>query len=60
VESIVDQVNVNGVVMYEVKWAGYSHDENTLEPIENLQNAAEALADFKKARRRSALRKARR
>ena len=33
---------------YEVKWKGYSDDDNTWEPIANLHRSSQAVADFQK------------
>ena len=47
VESIVEKRRVNGKLEYLIKWKGYSSDENTWEPKENL-NCPELLKEFEK------------
>lgn len=37
---------------YLVKWVGYGLFESSWEPVDNLSNAARALADFRRARAR--------
>ena len=36
VESITNKKLVSGKIYYLVKWKGYSQDQSTWEPIENL------------------------
>ena len=36
VESIVDKRVQKGKVEYQVKWKGWDHDDNTWEPVGNL------------------------
>ena len=35
-----------------VKWEGYGEDENTWEPAEHLENAGEALAEYRAKRKK--------
>ena len=44
VEAIVGKKYQDGVPMYQVRWKGY--DENTWEPLENLENCDDILRDF--------------
>lgn len=48
VEKIVKVKKVKGKKLYRVKWEGYSHSQNTWEPIENLENCQKILEKFKK------------
>jgi len=52
VEDIVGrEVGADGVVRYWVKWVGYPAEDNTREPLENLQRpAVKALVDAYNAR----------
>ena len=36
VEFIVDKRMLKGKVEYQVKWKGWDHDDNTWEPVGNL------------------------
>lgn len=46
VETITGYEMRRGIPMWLVKWKGYPESESTWEPIENLQNALEAVAEF--------------
>src|SRR6202023_2131078 len=46
VEEVIDSRLKRGKLEYLVKWSGYTDDYNTWEPKTNLENAAEAIADF--------------
>jgi hypothetical protein len=46
VESILRKRRRGRRVEYLVKWAGYPIEEATWEPLENLQNADEAIQEF--------------
>jgi hypothetical protein len=48
VEAILDSRKRRKKTVYLVKWLGYGHEENTWEPLSNLKDAKEALADFRK------------
>ena len=41
VESILDFKRVSGKPHYLVKWKGYSDEENTWEPTQNLRNCSD-------------------
>jgi hypothetical protein len=46
VERIVDRKKFKGKVKYLVKWEGYPEDQNTWEPIENLNGVRDLLTIF--------------
>jgi curved DNA-binding protein CbpA len=48
VDYIVDMKEIDGVESYFVKWHGYSHLDNTWEPINNLSEARDSLNTFRK------------
>lgn len=50
VEAIIDRrIAKNGKTEYLLKWKNYSHDENTWEPVDNL-DCAELIDAFEKKR----------
>ena len=49
VEKIVNKKrNINGVILYEVKWLGYPEDQNTWEPLSHLTKVKKMIAEFEK------------
>ena len=42
-EKILKKRTVRGMEQYLVRWKGYDSFEDTWEPIENLENAKDAL-----------------
>ena len=52
VESIIASKIVKGREQFLVKWKGYSEDESTWEPEQNLENAHDALAVFRAKKRK--------
>ncbi len=46
VEKIVNKRIRNGKVEYKIKWAGYSMDECTWEPLKNLENIAKMIENY--------------
>ncbi len=52
VESILGKRRLGHSVQYLVKWKGYSLEENTWEPLENLTHADEAIQEFEQRQHR--------
>ena len=46
VKEILDSRIVRGKLKYLVDWVGYRPDERTWEPMEHVQHAADAVAEF--------------
>jgi hypothetical protein len=46
VEKILDHRTDQNTTQYLIKWVGYDSDDNTWEPAENLENAAEKLSEY--------------
>jgi hypothetical protein len=46
VKEVLDSKMSRGKLKYLVEWEGYGPDERSWEPAENVQNAAEAVAEF--------------
>ena len=51
VAAIVGKVYDHGLPLYEVSWEGY--EDTTLEPVENLSEATEAVAQYERERARA-------
>ncbi|KAK6224224.1 reverse transcriptase domain protein [Colletotrichum tabaci] len=48
VERIIDHRNENGHDEYLIKWKGYGHEDNSWEPVKNLQHSQQALQQYHK------------
>lgn len=48
VERIIDKKKAGKKVLYKVKWDGYSLEESTWEPIENLSGVQNLIEEFEK------------
>ena len=48
VEKIVSHKTVNGVTYFQIRWKGYPPEEDTFEPIENL-NCPEIIRQYFKS-----------
>ena len=46
VQSVVDSRYFHRKLQYKVDWVGYHQSDLTWEPVENLENASLAIADF--------------
>lgn len=47
VEKILDKkITKGGEVLYKIKWSGYSEEQSTWEPIENLSNVIYMIKEF--------------
>ena len=46
VEKILDKKKMNGIYKYKVKWEGYSENECTWEPRENLSNVKYLIEEY--------------
>jgi hypothetical protein len=51
-EAIIKKRTHYGKTQYLVKWKGYHDEDSTWEPIENLRNAPDLLAEFSKKQSR--------
>ena len=51
VEAILDTKRIRKQQRYLVKWLGYGHEENTWEPLSNLKDAKDTLAEFRASRK---------
>jgi len=46
IEAIVGKRKRKGKSHYRVKWAGYGSEDNTWEPLQNLQNCLDKIEKF--------------
>merc|ERR1712141_402560 len=56
VEFIVDKRVLKGKVEYQVKWKGWDHDDNTWEPVGNL-DCQELIEEFERTYKGDAAKK---
>lgn len=49
VEQILQRGRFNNITYYLVKWAGYSREQATWEPITNLEHCQHAICQFESA-----------
>lgn len=49
VAAIVDHRGVGVNLRYQVRWLGYTEDENTWEPVENLRRAQQFLREYRES-----------
>ena len=47
VDQILNHRSHRGRTQYLVKWKGYNDEDNTWQDVEDLENAAEILAEYK-------------
>jgi len=47
VQSIIDEMENNGVMLYKVHWKGYSVEDATWEPFVSLLNCLDAVEEYK-------------
>lgn len=52
VESLLDRKEVEGVPRYRVRWKGYSPEDDTWEPLENLQAILPLVQAFEAGRKK--------
>lgn len=52
VESLLDRKEVEGVPRYRVRWKGYTPDDDTWEPLENLQAILPLVQAFEARRKK--------
>jgi hypothetical protein len=52
VEKILDKRIEDGIVEYYIKWEGYDDIESTWEPMENLDNIQNLIAEFEAENRK--------
>lgn len=45
-EVIVGQIEIDGKILYQVRWKGFPPEEDTFEPIEHLNGCEELLDDY--------------
>mgnify|MGYP002626293811 CR=1 FL=1 len=46
IEKILDRKNLDGKVLYKIKWEGYPMSESTWEPMKNLESAKEIVEEY--------------
>jgi hypothetical protein len=48
VEDILDEEDIEGEQHFLVKWSGWTHEDNTWEPLRHITNAKEKLSKWEK------------
>ncbi len=51
-EEIVNEKIINGKILYQVKWLGYPHSQNTWEPLEHLINVPQLISYWNQQKRK--------
>jgi hypothetical protein len=49
VEKIIDHKNEDGELIFKVKWLGFPDEDNTWEPLYNLQNCNKLIEEYMKS-----------
>jgi len=52
VKEVIDKRKRYGRIQYRIRWRGFSREDDTWEPKENLQNAADKLQEFEQRLRK--------
>mmetsp|Transcript_27643 Transcript_27643/g.54326 ORF Transcript_27643/g.54326 Transcript_27643/m.54326 type:complete len:1682 (+) Transcript_27643:23-5068(+) len=58
VEYIVRQKKERGKLLFEVKWKGYSHEDNTWQDLESIKSCKQVLKNWRKQQKQEKAKKA--